>query len=174
MIGNTSKAQLLDDLKSERAQWEALLQDIGEDHMIQPGVTGEWSIKDIVAHLTFWQRQTVGRFQAALRNEPLPSPPWPAHFGTEEEIGARDESTAWDEVNAWIRATNRERSVSDVLRDSRDIYLQLVETLDVFPEADLFNSPSVPSLDGFFGHFHEEHEPDMRAWLERIRQEDRG
>ncbi len=173
MIGNTSKAQLLDDLKNERAQWEALLQEIGEDHMTQPGVTGEWSIKDIVAHLTFWQRHTVGRFQSALRNEPLPSAPWPAHLGTEEEIGARDEVTAWDEVNAWIRATNRERTVSDVLRDSRDVFLLLVETLDAFPEADLFTSPSFPWLDGFFGHFHEEHEPDMQAWLGRIGREER-
>lgn len=24
-----------------------------------------------------------------------------------------------------------------------------------------------------FGHFHEEHEPDMRAWLARIRREER-
>jgi len=25
----------------------------------------------------------------------------------------------------------------------------------------------------FFDHFHEEHEPDMRAWLERIKREER-
>ncbi len=169
----TTKAQLLDDLRGERVQWEALLQEIGDDHMTHPGVTGEWSIKDIVAHLTFWQRQTVGRFRAALQNAPLPPTPWPAHLGTEEEISARDESTAWDEVNAWICATNRDRSVSDVLRDSRDVFQQVVETLDAFPEAEVLDSARLPWLEGFFGHFHEEHEPDMRAWLGRIRREER-
>lgn len=173
MDGTASKAQLLDNLKDEQARWEELLRDIGEEHMTQPGVAGEWSIKDIVAHLTFWQRQTVGRFQAALRNEPLPPPPWPPHMGTEDEISARDEVSAWDEVNAWICITNRDRPVSDVLRESRDVFQLLVETLDAFPEGDLFDSACFPWLGGFFGHFHEEHEPDMRAWLERIRREER-
>ncbi len=173
MNGITSKAQLLDELKEERTRWEALLQDIGEDHMTQPGVTGEWSIKDIIAHLTFWQRRNAERFRTALQNAPMPPTPWPAHMGTDEEIGARDESTAWDEVNAWICAANRDRSVSDVLHDSRDVFQQLVETLDAFPEADVLDPARLPWLEGFFGHFHEEHEPDMRAWLGRIRQEER-
>jgi hypothetical protein len=170
MDGNTSKAQLLDDLKVEQAQWEALLQDIGEDHMTQPGVAGEWSIKDIVAHLTGWRRRSVGRFQAALRHEPAPPPFWPSHLQTD------------DEINAWIYAANRDRPLADVLRESRDVFQQLVETLDAFPEADLHDPTRFPWLEGgdlsltgavFFAHFHEEHESDMRAWLERIGREER-
>ena len=61
-----SKAQLVHDLRDEQAQFEALLGEIGEAHMIQHGVAGHWSIKDIVAHLTGWRRRTVARFQAAL------------------------------------------------------------------------------------------------------------
>ena len=53
--GKTSKAQVLDELRDEQAQFDALLRDIGEEHMTQPGVAGEWSIKDVVAHLTFWR-----------------------------------------------------------------------------------------------------------------------
>jgi hypothetical protein len=168
MSNTTSKAQLLDDLKDEQAQWEALLRDIGEERMTQPGVTGEWSMKDIVAHLTGWRLRTVARFQAALRNEPPPPPPWPADLRTD------------DEINAWIYAANRDRSVSEVLRESRDVLQQLMETLAAFPEADLLDPTRFPGLEGeplsgaiFFAHFHEEHEPDIRAWLERIRQEER-
>jgi hypothetical protein len=167
MDGNTSKAQLLDDLRAEQAQWEALLQDIGEEHMTQPGVAAEWSIKDIVAHLTGWRRRTVGRFQAALRHEPAPPPLWPLHLQDD------------DEINAWIYAANRDRPLAEVLSESRDIFQQLVETLDAFPEADLLDPTRFPWLEGeplsgaaFFGHFHEEHESDMRAWLERIRREE--
>ena len=168
MDGNTSKAQLLDDLKDEQARWEALLQDIGEEHMTQPAVAGAWSIKDIVAHLTGWRRRTVGRFRAALRHEPAPPPPWPAHLQTD------------DEINAWIYAAHRDRPLAEVLRESRDVFQQLVEALDAFPEADLLDPGRFGWLEGepltgaaFFGHFHEEHEPDMRAWLERIRREER-
>jgi hypothetical protein len=167
MSSNTSKAQFLDDLRAEQAYWEALLQDIGEDHMTQPGVAGEWSIKDIVAHLTAWRRRTVGRFQAALHHEPTPPPFWPEHLQTD------------DEINAWIYVGNHARPLADVLRESRDVFDQLVETLDAFPEAELLDPTYFSWLEGepltaaaLFGHFHEEHEPDMRAWLDRARSEE--
>lgn len=164
----TSKAQLLDSLKAEQAGWEALLRDIGEEHMTQPDVAGGWSIKDIVAHLTGWRRRTVGRFQAALRHEPAPPPEWPAHLHDD------------DEINAWIYAANRDRPLADVLRESREVFDQLLATFDAFPEAELLDPARFPWLEGtplsggeLFAHFHEEHEPDMRAWLARVRQEER-
>ncbi len=167
MDGNTSKARFLDDLRAEQSQWEALLQEIGEEHMTQPGVAGEWSIKDIVAHLTAWRRRTVGRFQAALRHEPAPPPPWPAQLRTD------------DEINAWFYAADRDRTLADVLRESREVFEQLAGALAAFPEADLLDPARFPWLEGepltaavLFGHFHEEHEPDMRAWLEKIRREE--
>jgi hypothetical protein len=136
--------------------------------MTQPGVAGEWSIKDIVAHLTAWRRRTVGRFQAALRHEPAPPPSWPVEMQSD------------DEINAWFYAADRDRSLADVLRESRDVFYQLVQTLDGFSEADLRDPSRFPWLEGeplsgaaFFAHFHEEHEADMRAWLERIRQKER-
>lgn len=168
MDNDTRKEQLLDELRDEQAQWEALLSDIGEDHMTQPDVAGGWSIKDIVAHLTGWRRRTVARLQAALRHEPTPPTPWPAQLQTD------------DEINAWIYAANRDRSLADVLRDSREVFQQLVETLDAFPEAESLNPARFPWIEAeafpltgavFFDHFHDEHEPDMRAWLERVRQE---
>jgi hypothetical protein len=168
MDSTASKAQLLKGLRDEQAGWEALLQEIGEEHMTEPGVAGEWSIKDIVAHLTGWRQRTVARFRAALRREPAPPPAWPAHLQTD------------DEINAWIYAANRDRPLADVLRESRDVFGQLVETLDAFPAADLLDPARFPWIEAeafpltgaaFFGHFHDEHEPDMRAWLERIRRE---
>jgi hypothetical protein len=163
MSTTTSKAQFLDDLKDEQAHWEALLDEIGEAHMTEPGVAGDWSIKDIVAHLTGWRIRSVARFQAALRHEPTPATPWPAHLQTD------------DEINAWIYATNKDRPLSDVLEESRAVFQQLFDTLSAFPEADLLDPKRFDWLEGeplsgaaFFGHFHDEHESDMRAWLGKI------
>jgi hypothetical protein len=160
---DTSKAQLLDDLHSEQASFEALLDEIGEQSMAQPGVAGDWSIKDVVAHLTGWRRRSVARFQAALRHEPMPAPDWPSHLHPDDEV---------DDINAWIYAANRDKSIADVRRESRETFDQLVETLAAFPEADLHDPARFPWLAGetwngaaFFGHFHDEHESDMRAWL---------
>jgi hypothetical protein len=161
-----SKTQLLTEMRNEEAAWEALLDEIGEDHMTQPEVAGGWSIKDIVAHLTGWRRRSVRRFQALLKHEQDFSPPWPPELQED------------DEINAWIYESNRDRPLTVVLSDSRDVFQQLVDTLDAFSEDELQDLRRILGLEEeqvsgsmFFAHFHEEHEPDMRAWLEKVKTE---
>jgi hypothetical protein len=157
-----TKAELLDNLQEENKRWEALLAQIGEARMDQPGVAELWSVKDIVAHLTGWRRRTVARLQAARRGQPEPVLPWPAHLQSD------------DEINAWLYETNRTRPLRDVLSDSRQVFQQLAAAVDLFPEAELVDPQRFPWMEGealsaaaFFAHFHEEHERDMRAWLVR-------
>lgn len=159
---STTKAQLLAELQGEQAAWEALLSSIGEERMTEPGVAGEWSMKDLIAHITGWRRRTVSRFQAALHHEPLPPSPWPSHLRTD------------DEINAWMVESNRDRPLSAVLQDDRAVFQQLVDTLSAFSEAELMDPHRFTWLEGddrswsgaaFFAHFHDEHEADIRAWL---------
>ena len=159
-----SKTQLLTELHQEQAAWEALLDEIGEAHMTQPEVAGGWSIKDIVAHLTGWRRRSVLRFQALLNHDPDFSPPWPPELQED------------DEINAWMYEANRDRPLADILSDSRDVFQQLVETLDAFSEEELQALRRRLNLEEeqvsgsmFFAHFHQEHEPDMRTWLEKVK-----
>ncbi len=164
-MGTTiSKTQLLAELKDENASWLALLDDIGEDNMTQPEVAGGWSIKDIVAHITGWRRRTVRRLQAALNNEQEVTMPWPPEL---EEV---------DDINAWIYEANRDRSLAEVLRDSDEVFQQMVDALAAFPEEKIEALQRFGWLEGeplsgklFFAHFHEEHEADMRAWLARVK-----
>jgi hypothetical protein len=164
-MGTTlSKTQLLAELHNENASWQALLDEIGEANMTQPEVAGGWSIKDIIAHLTGWRRRTVRRLQAALNHERAFSPPWPPELRED------------DEINAWIYAANRDRPLAGVLGDSREVFQQLADAIDAFSEDEFQELQRSPWLEGeplsgklFFAHFHEEHEPDMRAWLDRVR-----
>ena len=167
-----SKEKLIDDLQKEYQEWQALLTEIGEARMQEPSVAGHWSVKDIVAHLTGWRRRTVARFQAALRGERTPPPPWPAYLQSD------------DEINDWIYQANRDRSVREVLDDSDQVFRQLVASLEALPEEWLEPERSAEHfswLEGqpltaaaLFSHFHEEHEPDMRAWLARQKLEKGG
>jgi hypothetical protein len=160
-----SKTQLLAELNYENASWQALLDDIGEANMTQPEVAGGWSIKDIVAHLTEWRRRTVKRFQATLNHEPDIVPlPWPSELQDD------------DEINAWIYESNRDRPLADVLNDSREVFQHLIDAIAAFSDDDLQDPHHFEWLEGeplsgrfVFSHFHEEHEPDMRAWLDRVR-----
>jgi hypothetical protein len=64
--------------------------------------------------------------------------------------------------------------VREVLDDSRQLFQQLVAAIEAFLEAELLDPQRFPWMEDqplsgatFFAHFHEEHEPDMRAWLAR-------
>jgi hypothetical protein len=158
-----NKAELLNWLQDEYQKWEGFLAQIDTARMDQPGVNGDWSMKDIVAHLTGWNRWLVTRLQAAGRSETEPPPPWPAHLQSD------------DEINAWIYESNRGRSVREVLDETRQVFQQLLDVIEGLPEdVRIEHEWHLVWLDDkrfpageFFDHFHDDHEPDVRAWLAR-------
>ena len=156
------RADLLSELNDEYQSWEHLLAEIGEDRMDEPNAAGEWSMKDLVAHLTAWRRRTVARLEAVAKGQPEPKRMWPA------------ELTDDDEINAWLHARDRDKSVRDVLAEARSVYQQLVSAIEKIPEDKLADPKSFPWMEGtplsgaaFFSHFHDEHEADMRAFVAR-------
>src|SRR5882724_11106146 len=100
-----NKPELLKWLTEEQRKWELLLAAIGESRMDQPGVnrTGNWTMRDMIAHLTAWQRWLVARFQAAVTGQSEPLPQWPANL------------TDQNDINTWIYHSNRNRALRDVL-----------------------------------------------------------
>ncbi|NLX10088.1 MAG: ClbS/DfsB family four-helix bundle protein [Chloroflexi bacterium] len=164
-----NKSELLSWLHTEYQQWEAFLHQIDSARMEQPDVAAHWSMKDIVAHLTGWNRRLVAHLQAAQHGEPEPPPPWPAHL---QDV---------DEINAWIYEANRERSVREVLDEARQVFQQLLDSLEDLPEDVRIETGLSQGKEfylvwvgdqrflagEFFDHFHDDHEPDVRAWLER-------
>jgi hypothetical protein len=158
-----NKSELLNWLQKEYQQWEAFLDQIGPNRMEQPGVAGSWSMKDIIAHLTTWNRRLVAQILAAQRGEAEPPPPWPAVLLDE------------DEINAWIYESNRNRTLQAVLEETHQMFQQLLAVISGLPDdvqiedewrLVYLGDQRYPAGE-FFDHFHDDHEPDMRAWLER-------
>jgi hypothetical protein len=156
------RADLVRQLHSEQDSWESLLAEIGEDRMEEPGVAGAWSVKDVVAHLTAWRRRTVGRLEAVASGQPEPAHEWPADLRED------------DEINAWFHARDRDKSIGQVLDESRRVFQQLVAAIEKLPQDVLDDPARFPWMEGapltgatLFGHFHDEHEADMRAFVSR-------
>jgi hypothetical protein len=164
------KAELLDWLQTEIQRFEALLDEIGPARLDAPGVNGDWSVKDLVAHLAGWQPRLNASLQAAQRGEPAPPPPWPARLQAD------------DEVNAWIYAANHARSVAEVRADARRVWQQTLAVVAALPEDVRIE---VLNLDGrlyhlvclgeqkfpigeFLYHFRDDHSADLRAWRARV------
>ena len=155
-----TKDDLLAHIQAEHAGWRALVAEVGEERMEQPGPMGDWTFKDLVAHLTGWRERTIRRLEAGPG--PEPPTPWPGHL-TED-----------DEVNEWIYEQNRDRPLREVLAEADASYQRLAAAAAALPEEDLTTPgrfawmEGKPLADGdFFGHLHEEHDPDIRAWLAR-------
>ena len=70
----TNKQELLSETEKD---YEALVKQVNlftPAEMVRPGVIGEWSVKDILAHLLEWQRMFFGWYEAGLRGEKPATP----------------------------------------------------------------------------------------------------
>lgn len=159
-MGDTAgKDNLLAQIRAEHASWRALLEEIGEERMEQPGPMGDWTFKDLVAHLGGWRERTLRRLEAGPDGEEPPTL-WPGNL------------TDDDEANAWIYEQNRNRPLHDVLADYDASFGRLAVAIAALPDADITTPGRFRWMEGralaeadFFGHLHEEHDPSIRAWL---------
>jgi hypothetical protein len=55
---------------------------------MQPGIVGEWSAKDVLAHLTEWEQMVLGWYHAGLAGE-TPALPAPGFKWSELRKGLR-------------------------------------------------------------------------------------
>jgi hypothetical protein len=164
------KAELIDWLHEEHRQWERLLNEIGTARMNQPGVVAQWSMKDLIAHLTGWNRALVAHFAAAQHGDSEASLPWPARLQND------------DDINAWIYETYQDRSVRDILEESEQVFQRLMAAVATLPDdvqiETVRTSPERAyylvwvgderfEVGEFFDHFQDDHEADVRAWLAR-------
>lgn len=155
----TTRDELVKRIGDERAAWHALLAEIGEDRMEEPGPMGDWTFKDLAAHLLGWRERTLALIAAGPGEHPPAA--WPATLSTD------------DEINAWIHEQHRQRPLRDVLADVDRSYERLAALVETMPEEDLMTPGRFDWMEGqalveadFFGHLHEEHEPSIRAWLQ--------
>ncbi len=155
-------ARLAGILQTERTQWNAMLAQVGPASMEESGVAGTWSVKELVAHLTWYERRVVEGAQQVLSTGTYTRP---------DTAGL-----SMDERNARIAAESRARPLDEVLAEADQVFGQLLAVIATCPE-DVLNDPRRLGLPGdmvpwmavasnSYAHYRE-HEPDIRAWLAR-------
>ena len=64
-----SKDRLLAEIEHERQALENLIAGLSAEQLIQPGVVGRWSVKDVLAHLAAWEQLFLGWHAAGLAHQ---------------------------------------------------------------------------------------------------------
>ena len=156
-----ARDRIVRQLAAHRAEWRALVVEVGLDRMDEPGPMGDWTFRDLAVHLLGWRDWTIARIEAAADGAPAPHHAWPDGLDN-------------DGVNQWIQDQGLGRSKDDVLEAIDISHERLAAALCRFPESTLTDPAAMPDLEGqaavdidWVSHFHDEHQPDVRAWLAR-------
>lgn len=136
------KSAALVQLCDEFDRWEKLLAPLSAEQATTPGTFGDWSLKDVLAHLAVWQARSIARLDAAAAGRDPIFPDWPPGFTPEQEEPV-------DEVNAWIAARYRDVAWESVYRQWKEGYLRFIRQAVNIPEEDLLPAGRYDWLDGY-------------------------
>ncbi len=124
----TMKSDLLYRIADGYAAWAMTINAAPPREMTLPDLHGGWSIKDEVAHVTFWEERLLPIVRAAVTGE---EPPYRSGVGSVEKIEA---------MNAEVFATSRQRDLDDVLADMDRTHAALVDAIEHLPEDAIFDA----------------------------------
>jgi hypothetical protein len=154
-----SKSELLQAMHTARNEWDTLIVQIPHRQLSEFLGSGTWSIKDVIAHITEYDRWLA--LGLAMR---LQKPP---------QIWLDDIST--DEFNAVLHQQIADRNLEEVLLDSKHVFQDLIHEVEAHSEDYLFGTHRVEGVpfdvipfqllkSESYGHYHD-HIPAMQAWL---------
>lgn len=162
MHTSLDKTKLLDLISTEYAFAERTLALVKPEQMKISGVCGGWSVKDLIAHLTAWERRLLRWVENARKGIPLVIP----------EIGFTWQQI--DMLNAHTARMDSVRLVPDLLDDMHKIQARVLEMVQALPDEDLFEETAFNKLFHYklldaivsntYDHYRE-HLEQIREWL---------
>jgi len=157
-----TKDKLITKIENEWNTLQAALDGLTEEQMHQPGVVGEWTIKDILAHITAWQTRLITAMFKAEKG-----------FTPDTTEGGK----TVDQMNEKFYREMKERPFDQVWDDLDSSYHQLLGRLEGWKEKDLFDpkrfkwmqgEPFAVYIAGDSYEHYEEHAAQIREWRKTI------
>jgi hypothetical protein len=99
-----NKATILARLQQERKKLIQTLDSLKPEQFDRPGVVGNWSVKDVLAHLAHWEESMIYWVQASRKGKNVNGP---------------EEGLNWDQIskfNAHIFAAHQDESLPEVMK----------------------------------------------------------
>ena len=144
-------------LKRLEKAWEAFKESyagLSDSELMEPGVTGGWSVRDIIAHVTWWEEEALTHLPLILDGRKPPR--YSVTYG------------GIDAFNAQMTERKRRLSLSEVLRQQDDTHRRLIDFIQSAPEDQLIRETRFRHrlrLDTY-SHY-PEHAEAIRKWREQ-------
>ena len=110
------KREFIDRVKAERELWDELLSRVPDDLIQEPGVEGDWSVKDILAHVMWYEREMIGVLKARAL------------------VGSDFWALPLDDRNDAVHGEVSGMSLDEVRAEAARVFPSLVEQLELLPE----------------------------------------
>ena len=136
--------------------WQALQESysgLSDTELVEPGVTGVWSVKDTIAHVTWWEEEALTHLPLILGGRRPPR--YSVVYG------------GIDAFNAQMAEQKGKLSLSEVLQERDDTHRQLIDYLQTVPEDQIATETRFRRrlrLDTY-GHY-PKHTAAIREWRE--------
>lgn len=160
------RSRLLDLMRAYNAFAQRTLALAAESDLLEGGVVGHWSIKDVIAHLTAWETRTLRWLDEAARGVRLTVPE--AGFGWGE--------AAFEQLNDKYYQLYKDRPLTEILADFRRVQGQMIAEVESFSDEELagggrftsmFTDSPADAIYSNTAHHYELHLSQIRDWLRK-------
>ncbi len=128
----TSKNQIIETAQTERAALEQYIAGLTDEQMNRPNIAGDWSTKDVLAHLIEWEQMVIQWYETGVKGK-VPAVP--------------SEEYNWGQLpqlNHAIFLKHHDRSLADIQKDFRSSYKKIIKVIQAIPEKELFTRGYYP------------------------------
>ena len=115
------KIHLLQLMQTEHDTLVTLLNSLSEEQILRPRIAGDWSVKDILAHLTWWEQETISEIV----------------YGIELDPGLQGEPWDTGKANTLTVEAQRHTPLTDVLTAFHNSYQQINKVVEELSEETL-------------------------------------
>lgn len=139
------------------ASWQELMgaiEDIPMERLVETGAVGEWSVKDVLGHIAFWDGATIAPLERVARGEPA----WPPSDGDGDDGG-------YQPINEREAALRADRSADEILRELHETHAKVLDALDAALTAEASFNPQ--EFAGNTWEHYADHTAGIRAYRER-------
>src|SRR5512132_875543 len=169
-MSKTHKEIFIARLMHERDKFELLLNRVGYTRrMTLKGVSGKWSIKDILAHILAYEQYIADRMNEILHGETyIPCKTQNALDAFLDEFGYPDFGSPLlddDGPNAWVAEKYAKVPLEDVVAQELQAFALIIAALETLPDEMMDRHNLFDRIANNTYRHYREHMMDIRQWI---------